>query len=139
MTRPRTPTGIIAARGGLDAPDRAAKREGEPAIVGEIGEAPDYFDELQKYCWKDLRESLHANTTGDSDRFALEMAALLLARMRRAPYAFDAASMTRLHAILGSFGMTPADRSKLKLPSAEKAGGGFAGIIGSKPGLKAVG
>ena len=49
----------------------------------------------------------------DSDRLSLELAANLLAQFRADPVEFPAARLVRLEALLGKFGMTPADRSKV--------------------------
>lgn len=47
------------------------------------------------------------------DRLALELAAQLLAQFRTDPVEFPAAKLVRLEALLGKFGMTPADRAKV--------------------------
>lgn len=49
-----------------------------------------------------------------ADNVAVELAAMLLAEARELSVEFHPAKLAQLRGLLGSFGMTPADRSKVK-------------------------
>ena len=63
--------------------------------------------------WKEIEKSAPLQVLTKSDRLALELAANLLAQFRLNPVDFPAAKLVRLEALLGKFGMTPADRAKV--------------------------
>lgn len=137
MARPRTPTSILAARGGLDKPGRAAKREGEPEVVGEIGDPPDYFTEPSRQAWYDIVEAMHAGTYGRAERLSVEVAALLLTKIRRMGPAVDGQTVTRFQAFLSSSGMTPCDRSKISVAHEPEEENPLGALI-KRPGLRSV-
>lgn len=56
---------------------------------------------------------------GNSDRLALEVLCHLIIQFRTDPVEFPAMKLSRMEAIMGKFGMTPADRNKIKMPSDE--------------------
>jgi hypothetical protein len=120
MSRPRTPSNVLDARGAFKKnPNRA--RPDEPSSEGEIGDPPERFTEDQRAAWGDFARTCHAGVLGGADRIALEIAAVLLADFRVNPADFPAAKLARLDSLLGRFGMTPSDRSKVKAPKKEAA------------------
>jgi hypothetical protein len=119
MGRPRTPSNVLDARGAFKKnPNRA--RPDEPESEGEIGDPPECFTEDQCAAWRDFARTCHAGVLGSADRIALEIAAVLLADFR-VNLEFPAAKLARLDSLLGRFGMTPSDRSKVKAPKKEAA------------------
>lgn len=121
MARPRTPTNVLDARGAFDKnPNR--KRE-DPEVAGPLKGAPGYFDAEQVAIWKEVVKAAPKNVVTESDRFALEIAVLLLQQFRSDPIDFTAAKLVRLETLLGKFGMTPSDRAKVAGPVSKKPGG----------------
>jgi hypothetical protein len=119
MGRPRTPSNVLDARGAFKKnPNRA--RPDEPSSEGEVGAPPDCFTADQRAAWGDFTRTCHVGVLGGADRIALEIAAVLLADFRVNPE-FPAAKLARLDSLLGRFGMTPSDRSKVKVPKKEAA------------------
>lgn len=120
MGRPRTPSNVLDARGAFKKnPNRA--RPDEPAVDGEIGDPPERFTDGQRAAWFDFTLTCHAGVIGTADRIALEIAAVLLDDFRMNPVDMPAAKLARLDSLLGRFGMTPSDRSKVKAPKKEAA------------------
>ncbi len=66
----------------------------------------------QRSCFVELVQAAHPGTLSIADGFIVELGAVLLAQLRGDPD-LSAAKMSRLHAVLGSLGLTPADRSKI--------------------------
>ena len=114
MARPRKPSNVLELTGAFRKnPARAAEREGEPPAQVPIGPAPKHFSPEQVDAYDELVRRAHAGVLCDSDGVAVEVGAVLLARLRKAPDDFTAGEFGRLQAILGTLGMTPADRSKV--------------------------
>ena len=114
MARPRKPTSVLQLRGSFKHnPDRGRARENEPQPTAEISAAPAHFDETQAACYDELVRRAHAGVLCDSDGVAVEVGAVLLARLRTKTDEFTVGEFGRLQAVLGALGMTPADRSKV--------------------------
>lgn len=114
MSRPRTPTNVLDMRGAFKThPERAAARANEPVVVDPVGEPPARCPADIAEAWRELAGQAPAGVLTAADRVALEMAALLLVKFRASPLTFTAAEFGRLQSILASFGMTPADRSRV--------------------------
>ncbi|WP_062116685.1 hypothetical protein [Collimonas pratensis] len=122
MARPRTPSNVLQMRGAFDKnPKRGREREGEPEPNGEIGEPPESLSEDAKKCWFEITGLLAPGVLCRSDRLALEMAASLLAQIRGTQWLVPAAVLTRYETLIGKFGMTPSDRSKVSVPKTAAA------------------
>ena len=111
MARPRTPTNILDARGSFDKHPERRREEPEPA--GELGEPPNSLRAAEKRVWYELQENAPKGVLTAGDRFAVELICVLMREFRAKPSEFTAAKYTRLHGLLGSVGLTPADRSKV--------------------------
>ena len=134
MGRPRTPTNVLDMRGAFAKnPKRAKERENEPDAGGEVGEPPEHLTDVEKAVWLEVLELTAPGVVGKSDRLALEMLACMIAQIREAHWMVPAAVLTRCETLMGKFGMTPADRSKVGAPKKDKANP-FAGLVrkGSK-------
>jgi hypothetical protein len=94
-------------------------RKNEPE-VGPFPKKPpeDMSDEVQR-AWCDLVSEIPPACLGSSDRFVVELASGLLAEWRRDPFAFNAAKLSQLRVVLGTLGLTPGNRSRLKAPEPE--------------------
>jgi hypothetical protein len=132
MGRPRTPTNVLDARGAFRKnPARGKARENEPVADDGAGYPPAHFTAEQVSAWSELTENAHAGTLSSADRFAVEMASVLLASFRADPAEFSAAKYQRLQSLLATFGMTPADRSKVAAKAKPKENA-FATLFGAK-------
>jgi hypothetical protein len=130
MTRPRTPTSILEARGAFDKnPNR--RRESEPKAEGEIGNPPVRFSVAEIAAWDEIVSCCASGVLCKSDRIAVEIAAVLLAAFRSDPMGLPAAKVARLDSLLSRFGMTPSDRSKVTVPPPFKENP-FLALIGKR-------
>lgn len=119
--RPRKATDVLALGGAFNKnPARLAAREGEPEPVGDIGPAPDHLNEKQRACYAEIVLQAHERVLCPADRVAVELAASLLADFRSDPAAFQTSRLGVLTTLLRAFGMTPADRSRVKARPAPK-------------------
>ena len=117
MARPRTATNILQLRGaGKKHPERMREREGEMEAIGSIGEPPDWLTEPEKVAWADIVGMVPDGCLGKSDAAHVAMVSKLYAFAQVTPVAdIPMTLMGRLMAGLGLMGMTPADRSKVKI------------------------
>jgi len=113
--RPRLPTKVLELRGTFKKnPKRRLAREGEPVAPGKLGAPPDCLDKDEQARWYELSEA--APWLAAADRFIVELACGLWMLERRGKA--TATESRLLVSILGRLGMTPADRSKVKVPQA---------------------
>jgi hypothetical protein len=121
MPQPRKPTAIHELSGSYKVhPERRADRQGEPEPDGPIGDAPESFSDDERAMWDELVSIAHAGVPTRADRPAMEMLSRMFARFR-AREEMTAAELARIHSLLASFGMTPADRSRVKAPPKKEA------------------
>ncbi len=112
MPQPRVPTAKLKARGAfLRHPERKRARANEPEPTGDLGEPPKELDRDEKAAWRYIASLLAPGVAANSDRVAMEEAACLLVSCRRKRA--TAAERLLLKNYLTSFGMTPADRSRV--------------------------
>lgn len=118
MGRPRKPTNVLLLKGAFSKdPARGRERENELPVIGDVGEPPEALSPEAQGCWREIKGSLPEGTLGKSDAITLELASGLLADIRAAGIRnTPPAILARMQALLGSMGMTPADRSKVKVP-----------------------
>jgi hypothetical protein len=113
--RPRTPTNLLDARGAFNKhPERRKDRKDEPVVTDPLGESPKTFTADQLQAWNDIVKMAPAGVLTKADTIAVENAARLLA-LERIGKASDAQGR-RLDSLLGKFGMTPSERSKVSVP-----------------------
>ena len=111
MARPRTPTNVLDARGAFR--KHPERKRTDAQTVGPLGRPPSHVKGEVLKAWKEIAKSAPLEVLTASDKLALELAANLLAQFRLNPIEFPAAKLVRLEALLGKFGMTPADRAKV--------------------------
>jgi len=126
MARPRTPTNVLDARGAFKKNPQRRRQDAEPS--GQLGDAPGHLQGAALQAWEEIKRSAPRDVLTDSDRLALEVAAQLLAQFRTDPVEFPAAKLVRLEALLGKFGMTPADRAKVGGKVEKPKGNPFEGL-----------
>lgn len=133
MPRPRKPTTLLALSGGLDKnPGRYADRALEPVEQRALGDAPGHLEAPQRAAWAEIERISPEGVLTHADRLIVELAAVLLAKFRRAGELMPLAEVTRLQSILGELGLTPATRSKVTVIARRAPGNAFSGI-GLKP------
>ena len=119
MARPPKPTALKELNGSArHDPQRINRNEPKPARG--IGPANSSLNEQQQAIWDEVVGISYAGVLGEADRIALEMMCRLIYEMRNDFEEMSAAKITQLSTLLGRFGMTPSDRSKIVIPKAEK-------------------
>jgi len=111
MARPRKPTNVLEASGAFRKDPQRRRQDAE--TVGPLTKAPAHLGGGVLHAWNEISRFAPRDVLSDSDRIALEVAATLLAQFREDPAEFPATKLVRLEALLGKFGMTPADRAKV--------------------------
>lgn len=118
MARPRKPTNVIELKGGFKKnPQR--KRPDEPVPTAGIGPAPAALKPAHKAIWDEIVAICPPGVLGNSDRIALEALVRLLHDFRTNFDEFPGSRMSQLVSLMGRFGLTPSDRSKVIVPKAK--------------------
>lgn len=119
MGRPRKATHLHAINGTLNHDrGRFANRAGEPHDERPLGPAPDYFNTAQRDAWTEIGG--RAPWLRAADAIACEIASVLLAAFRERGAELSGVVLSRMETMLARLGLSPADRSKVKAPSAPK-------------------
>lgn len=120
MARPRKASTVLELNGAFKKnPKRGRDRENEPEPVGDIGAAPGWFSAKQKACWAEIVDLCHAGSLCRADRLIVEHASLLLHQLRAEKWVVHPTILIRYESALGKLGLSPADRSKIKVPKAK--------------------
>lgn len=120
MARPRKPTNVLKITGAAQAhPERIRARAEEPIDDRPLGPPPEWLRPDQKVAWLEIERL--APWLAQADRLAVEVTAVLLVTFRVAQSSMTPALVTRLEAMLGRLGLTPADRSKVTIGSPGKS------------------
>lgn len=128
MARPRTPTAKLEVAGAFKRnPQR--KRAGEPVVTTPIGEPPK-MNPGALAAWHEIVAGAPEGVLTSADRISVEVAAHLLAEFRASPVEIPATKLVRLESLLGKFGMTPSDRSKLNIAKADDEENPFDALFG---------
>lgn len=110
--------------------DRNKHRDNQdqPPVARGIGPAPEHFTELQSDIWDYLVGVMYAGVLSISDRPTMEMMTILFHRFRHGDYeensvcpALNGVELSRLDSLMGRYGMTPSDRTKIVVPKKEKS------------------
>jgi hypothetical protein len=95
------------------------ERANEPEPLGGVGPCPDRLGHSIAEVWDYIVSCAAAGVLTAMDRIAMQLAAALLARLWQSvsdpETKFEPKHAARLHALMASFGMTPADRSRVSL------------------------
>ncbi|GAC1030486.1 hypothetical protein thsps21_13130 [Pseudomonas sp. No.21] len=123
MARPRKPTNVLEMTGAFK---KDPNRERiDPPTAGALSAPPDHLNGGALHAWNEIAGCAPLDVLTESDRLALEIAAQLLFQFRDNPVEFPATKLVRLEALLGKFGMTPADRAKVAGGSKKPKGNEF--------------
>lgn len=126
MARPRIPSNVLELRGSFKAqPSR--RRIAEPISPYPIGECPARLDEGERAAWYEIVSTSCPGVLTNADRLAVELAARLLAESWELCREFKDSRMRHLIMLLGSFGMNPSDRTRIRV-DAPKTVNKFAGL-----------
>lgn len=118
MARPKKPTALKELNGSAKHdPQRINKNE--PVPSRGIGPPASILSKYEQDVWDEVVGQMYAGVLGEADRIALEMMCRLIAEMRLNFEEMTAAKITQLSQLLGRFGMTPSDRTKIVVPKAE--------------------
>lgn len=113
MPRPRKPTRLHELSGAFaHDPKRKQARANEPQPAGDLGPAPKHLAVGEKRIWRELAAMAPAGVLFDSDRWAVEIACHLMAKLRSGDIKPQESSI--LLSTLSRLGLTPADRSKIQ-------------------------
>ena len=119
MAGNRTPTALKEVRGSYKKhPER--RPNDEPVPERGIGPCPDWLDDDHRAIWDELVGNMYAGVMGEADRTSMETLVRLVYKMRTDFDSMNAAQLGRMIALLGLFGMTPADRSKVSTTAKKK-------------------
>ncbi len=114
MPKPRVPTNLLRIKGANKInPARLKVRENEPKPTKPLGNPPKHLSADVRKCWRELVKFAPDGVFVDCDAWAVEIAAVLMAEFRADTSSFNAARIARLDSLLGRFGITPADRSRV--------------------------
>jgi len=112
MGNPRKPTALHLLQGSEQKnPGRMKLRANEPQPPEAIGSWVDHAGETPAQAWDFLVSCAAPGVFTNMDRPSLMIASELMSRFWSGQ--IDGSSLGRLHALMASFGMTPADRSKI--------------------------
>ena len=120
MPQVRKPQALREIQGTAnDHPGRQNKEQ--PLPTKGIGPAHKSLTEYEAEIWDEVVGISYAGVLGEADRVALEMMCRLIAEMRLDFVEMTAAKITQLSQLIGRFGMTPSDRTKIVVPKKEKS------------------
>jgi hypothetical protein len=113
--RHRTPTAVLKMRGTAKNIENRSKREGEPENLDGLGEPPLYLSDEEKKVWFELINLIPPGVLASVDQVIVEQLSCLLYKMRLCHWDAPAGMHARMTVLLGLLGMTPADRSRVKV------------------------
>lgn len=113
MPRPRTPLREAEATGAIAKnPSRYRGRKSAPKPEGPLGDPPNHFDDVQRDLWHELVGTVPLGVLTSADRILVELTTTLLVKLRDGT--IKPVEIGHLRASLGSMGLTPADRTRVK-------------------------
>lgn len=115
MGAPKKPTALKIVQG-TDKKNPNRMNHNEPVPTNGVGPAPSKLTPIEKEIWDEVVGISYKGVMGEGDRIALEIMVRLIAEMRADYITFTAAKITQLSQLLGRFGMTPSDRTKISVP-----------------------
>lgn len=134
--RPRINTNVLALRGAFENhPERMAARidepQGEPLVMPV--DPPPYLNEFEHDMWIELGNRMHGRIMIDGDLAAFELMVMCMTEVRYPgasvdrwgyPHVHprDPKKMSLLITLFSRFGMTPSDRSRVKVIRETKSG-----------------
>lgn len=120
MGAPKKPSALKVLQG-TDQRNKTRMNPNEPVPVRGIGPGHNSLNEYELEIWDEVVGISYRGVLGEADRIALEMMCRLIAEMRLDFAEMTAAKITQLSQLLGRFGMTPSDRTKIVIPKEQNA------------------
>ena len=112
----RQTTKVLDARGSFAKhPERKRARANEPKPTGPLGDPPSALNATASRAWMEIVANCPPGVLTQMDRHIVEMASKLIADMRGNWKNFGATKAGQLRSCLSLLGMTPVDRSRLKV------------------------
>ena len=136
MARPRTPTALLELRGAFKK-DPQRRRPQEPKDARPLGDPPKRLPKQVRPFWDELVDMVTGGILTYRDRWAVELAARLMAKAVSDKESISSAELATLRSLLASFGMSPADRSKLSVPVEKPNNNPFAEFFTQAGGVNA--
>jgi phage terminase small subunit len=128
MPAHRKPTAVLEAAGAFKLnPDRGRDRALEPQGVGELGGPPDWLQPELVNIWLELSAVLPKGVGTATDRQAFSVLCRYTVEQRTLGM-LESKDASQYLKLLSVFGMTPADRSRIKLPPQVEEENAFAGL-----------
>ena len=115
MPNIRKPTALKRIQG-TDRDHKSRQNPDEPTPTRGIGPAHKTLSGYEQEIWDEIVGISYRGVLGEADRIALEMMCRLVAEMRLDFVEMTAAKITQLSQLIGRFGMTPSDRTKIVVP-----------------------
>jgi phage terminase small subunit len=129
VPRPRKPTAVLEASGAfIKNPQR--KRPLEPKPTGELGDPPSHLEREEVLTWHEMAADIPPGVATNADRRMFEVLVCLMVGFRHRR--LSGTELGQLTSLSGRFGMTPADRSKVKV-SNDNAQDPLEDFLGGKP------
>lgn len=120
MPTPRKPTALREIQG--TAHQNKHRQNGDQPIPEQpLAGPPTHLTERQQQIWLELRGIMYQGVLGQADAIAMELLCRMVEEMRHNFDSMNAAKLTQLSTLLGRFGMTPSDRTKVVVPRRPKA------------------
>ncbi len=116
MARQRKPTALHELEGTLNT-TRHRDRGREPMAGGKLGAPPSSWKAPGRALWYELRAQIPEGVATSSDKAAFELLVLLLGHVRANPEELSPAMAAQLRSALAMFGLSPASRAALSVPS----------------------
>jgi len=115
MGRSRKPTAILELTGAFRRhPERRRARGHEPRPSGPLGDPPRCLNRNERQAWRELERLAPARVLTNADRWLVEIASRLMAKMRKpGGPGLRPGELGILTQCLSRMGLSPADRSKV--------------------------
>lgn len=115
MARHRTPSNVLDSRGAFKK-DPSRKRT-DAADDRPLGAAPTHLTDAVRACWDEIASQATPGVLAQSDRISVEIASVVLTKVRDG--SAKGGDFALLANLLGRFGMSPADRSRVQAVKAK--------------------
>jgi len=136
MPKHRVPTATAEAKGSfIKHPERKKARAAEPVPTKALADAPSHLGPTEQAVWFELMGKLPGNVAFDSDETSFEVLVCLVSAFRNRqskgiPHVVG--EISAMNKLFTQFGMTPADRSKVKV-SNDNAQDPLEAFLGQQP------
>lgn len=112
MSRPRTATAILDARGAFK--KHPERKRTDPKVSDPFPEtAPETLTPLQVKWWHRVREMIPKGVLTGADQLTVRVCACLAAEYERSPDDMPTARIAQMRGFMGELGLSPSARAKL--------------------------